>query len=170
MRNLILLSIVASLIGIASVAVAAQGFPWNDFKPRTLKDIVKIDSEEIENSMQRNSLIMHGDMLMSVVRVKYAGKRRPISNVKRELLNKWGKMLGQTDEYLSNYETDFLFTEAGTDYWLPVQKKVSSYFPKELSEGDEVDIYIIRVGGVCIKKDCDWIFLVEEYQKPKAAN
>ncbi len=170
MRKLTILTLSTILAGLSFVSVNAQGFPWGDFKSRTLKDIVNSDAKEIEDSMKRTSLIVHGDMLFSVVRVKYTGKNRQISSVKKELLQNWGKMFGQTDKYLANYETDYLFTESGVEYWLPVQKKVSAYFPKELKEGDDLDIYLVRVGGVCIKKECDWLFLVEEFQKPKNTN
>ncbi|HYJ90229.1 MAG TPA: hypothetical protein VEV84_02890, partial [Pyrinomonadaceae bacterium] len=105
----------------------------------------------------------------SVVRVKYAGKIREMSAVKKDLLKSyWAKLFAQdSDKYSDLYENDFLFTENGVEYWLPVQKQVSAYFPKELKEGDDIDIYIVRAGGVCIKKECDWLFLVEEYKRPK---
>lgn len=165
-RFLFLLSLTLSLFASASFA---QGFPWDDFKRRTLKEIVSIDAKEIRDSERENRVIFHADMLLSVVRVKYTGKSRPISDVKKGFLKTWAQTFSQNaEEYAANYERDFLFTEGGVEYWLPVQKKVSAYFPKELKEGDDVDIYIVRAGGVCSKKVCDWLFLVEEFQKPKA--
>ncbi|MCA1849468.1 MAG: hypothetical protein LC672_00075 [Acidobacteria bacterium] len=149
----------------------AQGFPWDDFKRRTLKEIVSIDAKEIQDSERENRVIFHADMLLSVIRVKYTGKSRPISKVKKEFLEKWAQTFSQNAEaYAAHYERDFLFMEGEVEYWLPVQKKVSAYFPKQLKEGEEVDIYVVRAGGVCSKKVCDWLFLVEEFQKPKAGN
>ena len=167
LRNVVCLTLVFYMF---VTAASAQGFPWQDFKPRTLKDILKLDTREIEDSMQRNSLIMHADPLFSVVKVKYSGKNRPISPLKKDLLTNWAKTMGHPEDYKTNYERDYMFYESGLDYWLPVQKKVSSYFLKELKEGDDIAIYLVRVGGVCIKKECDWLFLVEEYQKPKVTN
>lgn len=146
----------------------AQGFPWDNFKRRTLKEIVGIDAKEIQDSERENKVIFHADMLLSVIRVKYTGRSRPLSGVKKDFLKKWAQTFApKADEYAARYERDFLFTEGDVEYWLPVQKKVSTYFPKELKEGEEVDIYIVRAGGVCSKKICDWLFLVEEFQKPK---
>ncbi len=45
----------------------AQGFPWDDFKPRTLKNIVSIDDKEVKDSERENSVIFHTDMLLSVI-------------------------------------------------------------------------------------------------------
>lgn len=146
----------------------AQGFPWDDFKRRTLKEIINMDAKEISDSERENRVIFHADPLLSVIKVKYTGKSRPVSDVKKEFLRKWAQTFSQdSDEYAALYERDYLFTEDGAEFWLPVQKQVSSYFTKELKENDEVDIYIVRAGGVCSKKVCDWLFLVEEFQKPK---
>ena len=146
----------------------AQGFPWDDFKRRTLKEIVNIEATEIRDSERENRVIFHADMLLSVIRVKYTGKSRPISDVKRDSLKKWvATFTGNGEEYAAHYEKDMLFTEDGVEYWLPVAKQVIPYFSKELKEGEEVDLYIVRAGGICSKKLCDWLFLVEEFQKPK---
>jgi hypothetical protein len=162
------------LILMSALSVSSsygQGFPWDDFKPRTLKEIVAIDAKEIKDSERENRVIFHADMLLSVIRVKYTGKSRPISDVKNDFLKKWAQTFSQNaDEYAAHYEKDMLFTEDEVEYWLPVQKKVMPYFLKELKEGEEVDIYIVRAGGVCSQKVCDWLFLVEEFQKPKVSS
>jgi hypothetical protein len=158
------------LLGCCSYSFA-QGFPWDDFKPRTLKEIVSLDEREIKMSEKQNSIILHADMLLSVVRVKYTGKSRPISKTKKELLQNWAQTFtGDGKQYAAMYEEDLLFTEDGVEYWLPVQKKVIPHFAKELKAGEDVDVYLVRAGGVCIKKVCDWFFLVEEFQKPPASS
>jgi hypothetical protein len=164
-RILLLLILISPLFASPSFA---QGFPWDDFKRRTLKEIISIDAKEIQDSERENRVIFHADMLLSVIRVRYTGKSRLLSEVKKDFLKKWAQTFAQNDdEYAAHYERDYLFTEGDVEYWLPVQKQVSAYFPKELKDGDEVDIYIVRAGGVCSKKVCDWLFLVEEFQKPK---
>ena len=165
-RILILLILVSPLF---TSTAFGQGFPWDDFKRRTLKEIVNIDAREIEESGRENKVIFHADTLLSMIRVKYTGKSRPLAEVKKDFLKKWAQTFSQNaHEYAAHYERDYLFKEGDVEYWLPVQKQVSAYFLKELKEDEEVDIYIVRAGGVCSKKLCDWLFLVEEFQKPKA--
>ena len=157
------------LLGCCSYSFG-QGFPWDDFKPRTLKEIVNLDAREIKDSEKKARVILHADMLLSVVRVKYGGKSRRISETKSGFLENWAQTFtGNGEQYAAMYEEDLLFTEGGVEYWLPVQKKVVPHFAKELKEGEDVDVYLVRAGGVCIKKVCDWFFLVEEFQKPKAS-
>jgi hypothetical protein len=64
------------------------------------------------------------------------------------------------------FESEFLFTEGAQEYWLPMQEPVTS-FNKNLKKGDAVDLYLIRSGGLRVKDKADWIFLIEEFQKPK---
>lgn len=35
------------------------------------------------------------------------------------------------------------------------------------SDHDYVDVYLIRPGGLITKDKAEWVFLVEEFQKPK---
>jgi len=157
------------LIPLLHFSADAQAFPWEDFTRRSLKEIVKIDEREINASDRKPRMIAHADKLLSVVRVKYLGKSRPISTAKQDFLRKYWVPLfaAESVAYAELYENDFLFAEGDVEYWLPVQKKVSSYFPKELTPGDEIDIYLVRAGGICKKRECDWAFLIEEFKKPK---
>jgi hypothetical protein len=149
--------------GVAS----GQGFPWNDFKPRTLKEIVNMEADVEQRNQKENNIVFHADMLPSRVRVIYIGTVRPISKVKKEMIRKWAQMMGNPESYAEHYESEFLFTEDSVEYWLPVQKQVSSYFEKELKKGDTVDLYLVRAGGIRTDGKWDWMLLVEEFQKPK---
>lgn len=154
-----------ALILIHSVAYG-QGFPWDEFKPRTLKEIIALDADDVKRYPDKNRLIIHADPLSSKVRMRYTGESRPIPSTRKEVLKLWTGSLQIDPKYLEGYENEFLFIEDKTDYWLPVQKKVIGYFDKELKKGDDVDLYLIRVGGIKqVKGEWDWLFLVEEFQK-----
>jgi hypothetical protein len=144
-----------------------QGFPWDDFKPRTLKEIVNMEADVDQGQRKENTVVFHADILPSKVRVIYTGTSRPISQAKKELIRKWAKMMGNPESYAEHYEAEFLFTEDSVEYWLPVQKQVSSYFEKELKKGEPVDLYLVRAGGIRTAGKWDWMLLVEEFQKPK---
>ena len=155
-----------------SSPVRAQGFPWQEFERRTLKEIVAIneseDAEDRKRLPNQNRMIMRGKILSSAVRVTYVGESRFIGDERKKFIELWaGSYFSQTPGYASRYESEFLFKEANDEYWLPVQKQVASYFSKELQKGDTVDLYLIRPGGLSIKGKIDWVFLVEEFLKPK---
>jgi len=150
-----------------------QGFPYDDFKARTLKALAAMDKDvEQMHASQKDgkpTVVMHADMLMTRARVVYMGSTRPISEGKKENMKTWAGMFTASKEtYIKAYESDVLFTEGGVEYWLPVQKQVIPYFDKELKKGDEVDLFIIRAGGIYDKDKWDWIWLTEEFMKPKS--
>lgn len=145
-----------------------QGFPWDDFTPRTLKEIVSLESDVDQRSPKEKTIVFHFNILSSKVRVIFQNSSRPISDTKKDLIRKWTKMMGNPESYANNYESEFLFTEDSVEYWLPVQKKVSSYFEKELKKGAAVDIYLVRAGGIRTNTKWDWMLLVEEFLKPKS--
>ena len=152
--------------GISSAS--AQGFPYQDFKPRTLREIAALEKDVEEAKYDKPQIVFHGDLLLSVVRVVYTGESRQINKTKSEMLANWSKMYtGEKEDYAQLYQTDLLFTEDGKEYWLPVQKQVIPYFAKELKKGDVVDLYLVRAGGLHLKDSWDWMLLVEEFNKPQ---
>jgi len=147
-----------------------QGFPWDDFKPRTLKEIVAMESdvESRRDKDKKNAVVLHADILPSRVRVTYTGSTRLISQTKKDFLLQWAQMYAANpEEYAKLYEVDMLVTEDGVEYWLPVQKRGLPHFEKELKKGEAVDLYLIRVGGIRTESKWDWLLLIEEFQKPK---
>ena len=175
MKNLLKTFFLVLMLAFCGSTVLAQGFPWQDFKPRTLKDLAAMekDVEQRRETDGKPAVVFHGDMLLTRARVIYTGSTRPISDLKKQFLAQWTELYagGNKEAYANLYETDLLFTENGVDYWLPVQKKVIPYFDKELKKGDAVDLYIVRAGGIYeTKKEkdkWDWLLFVEEFQKPK---
>ena len=56
-----------------------QGFPWDDFKPRTLKEIVNMEADIEQRNQKENNIVFHADILPSRVRVVFIGTARPIA-------------------------------------------------------------------------------------------
>jgi hypothetical protein len=154
------------LLAVALLCSVAhgQGFPWDDFKPRTLKELVNMESD-VEQLKDKSNVVFHASILSSRVHVTYIGTSRKISSVKKKSIRDWAKMMKQSEDYAERYESDFLFVEDSTEYWLPVQNKVSSYFEKELKKGDTIDLYLVSAGGIRTAGVWDWMLLVEEFQK-----
>ena len=149
---------------------SAQDFPWNDFKRRTLQELVMVNIAENADDLKRypdkGQLVLRGKIMPSVVRAVYTGESRPIGSERKKFIELWAGSYS-TPDYGSFFESEFLFKEGTDEYWLPVQKQVASYFSKELTKGEAIDLYLIRPGGLRVKDKADWVFLVEEFLKPK---
>ena len=167
MKRKLLQSFLFFSVMLSGSLAYGQGFPWDDFKPRTLKEIVNMEADVDQRNQKENNIVFHANILPSKVRVTYTGTSRPISKVKKEMIGNWAKMLGNPESYAEHYESEFLFLENSVEYWLPVQKQVSVYFEKELKKEDVVDLYLVRAGGIRTAGKWDWMLLIEEFQKPK---
>lgn len=170
LNNLLILLFI--LIGNSLVIYAQEdSFPYDVYKPRTLSEIVILNLDvknadvTVGKSKEAPQMVLNADLLHSQVRVKFMNKSRPISADRKELLKLWQKTFGIEDKIVNLYENEYLFKECDYDYWIPVQKQVAAYFPKELKEGDMVSLFIIRVGGRKINANWDWLFLTNEFKE-----
>ena len=148
----------------ASDAINAQDFDYDRYKPRTLSELIDLNNPKLEDSAKKQ-FVISGDWFHSQVRLKYIGTSRLLSAERKELLNNWKKSFAIKPETADLFEKEFLFKECEREYWLPVQKPVASYFPKELKEGEMVTLYLFFASGVKTKERADYLFLVNEFIK-----
>jgi hypothetical protein len=140
----------------------AQAFDYSKYKPKTLLELVEINSI---TSDIKSEFLISGDWFYSQIRLKYIGTSRPISAHHREILKAWKTSFKIPDETVNLFEKEFLFTECNNEYWLPVQKQVAAFFPKELKEGEMITVYLFLSGGVKNEGKWDFLFLVNEFDK-----
>lgn len=145
-----------------SATTFAQGFPWDIFKPRTLKEVTSLTTKAVK---PYDSMFLATNQLESKIKVTFTGKSRPITDEHRTFISIWAGMLGQPEDYADLYEREFLYKEGDDEYWLPTQEPITKYFDKELKAGEEMTIYIIRIGAHRSKEIVDCVLLVEEFQK-----
>lgn len=161
--SIILLSFVFTII---SQTVYSQGFPYQEYRTRTLSELVEMDSDVKKGDYgDKKGILIHAKPFYWAIRVKYTGKSRAISSEKMDLFKLWQESLGVDAKVLTLLENEYLFKECDKEFWIPVQKQVAGYFPKELKEGDIITLYLIAVGGVKIKDEWDFVFLTSEFQK-----
>jgi hypothetical protein len=139
----------------------------DDYKPRTLKEVATAGAGTESRGNKEETMIVHPDILPSRVRVTYTGSARPLPQIKKEVLRQWARLYaGSPEGYTEPYETEMLFIENGTEYWLAVRKKSLPHFEQVLKRGDAVDLYLIRVGAAKFSDEWELMLLVESFQKP----
>lgn len=164
--------ITAFVLGFYSAAFSQDESPWDKYKFRTLPEIIKFNDGVVAESMKitkpaGKTDLISADLFHSKVRISFVGTSRPISKTHQELMTHWSKSLGFSQDTINLYEKEFLFKDCDKEYWIPVQKKVSEFFPKELKPGDMVTLFVIHVGGrkESAAKEFDWLFLSTEFEK-----
>jgi hypothetical protein len=175
----VLYCLVAATLCLAATRTAyAQGFPYDDFQPRTLKEIVKENMDVARDSGEPKSstptkhrIVIDADPLPSVIRVTYTGKTRPITDDHKKYLNLWIESFKKDSKFNNVYNQEMLVTEDSTSYWLLVHNALLPQFEKEIEQNKPVDLFLIRMGGELFENRAwDWLFLVEEFRKPGSEN
>ena len=154
---------VSALLGATALA---QGFPWEIFKPRTLKEVISITTRAVRPG---DSMFLAQDQLESKVEVVFTGKSRPLTKARKTFIGVWfGMLRADQKEHAELYEREYLYQEGADEYWLPTSRPITKYFDKELKPGDKVELYLISTGAYRSEGDIDCVLLVEECQKKAA--
>ena len=160
------------LVGAITLPATAQSdFPYERYKQRTLAELIEegsnLPAKTGDKASQRPTFIFDADFNYSRVRVRFMERSRPISSESKELLGFWQKSFSIEQKVIDLYQDEYLFKECDTEYWIPVQKQVSSYFPKELKPGDMITLFLLRATGKKSKdgKSYSFLFLSTEFDK-----
>ena len=139
-----------------------------DYKSRTLKEVAAEGDGAESRGNKEETMIVHADILPSRARATYTGSARPLPQIKKEVLRQWARLYaGFPEGFTGPYETEMLFTEDGSEYWLAVRKESLPRFERELKRGDAVDLFLIRVGAAKASGGWEPMLLIESFQKPK---
>jgi hypothetical protein len=141
----------------------AQEFPWEIFKPRTLKEVMSNTTKGVKPD---DSMFLAQNQLESKVEVVFTGKSRPTTQARKSFIGMWFGMLRSDQKEMAKlYEREYLYEEGETEYWLPTQATITKYFDKELKSGDKMYLYLISIGAYRSETNIDCVLLVEEFQK-----
>ncbi len=167
MRKTVCLVVLFVAFAISQSSVLAQGFPYHLYEPRTLSELVdgNSNSKQVEGSV---NLLISAKPFYSAVRLEYAGQSRKISTAKLGLFKLWIEGLNikanRNADPMSLIDKEFLFTECGKDYWIPVQTPAANDFPKDLKKGDKMTLYLMFIGGIGDKDKWDIVFFTNSFR------
>ena len=140
----------------------------DDYKPRTLKEVSAKGSEETVLADEKERMIVRGDIVPSRVSVTYQGRRRPLPQMKKDVLSRWAQLYaGAPEHYTQTYETELLFREGKTNYWVAVRKQAMARFEEEAKNGKRVDVYLIRLGWAGNGDEWEPLLLMEDFKVPQ---
>lgn len=140
----------------------------DDYKPRTLKELAAEGADAGSRGNKEETMTVHGEILPSRARAVYSGRTRPLPKIKGEVVRQWARLYaGSPEGYTEPYETEVLFAEDGSEFWLAVRKRDLPRFGRELKKGGTVDLYLIRLGAAKSGDEWEPVLLVESFRKPK---
>ncbi len=137
-----------------------------DYTTRTLKDLDAIKAESDLGDKQER-LIVNAAILPSRVRLVYGGGTRELPWIKKEVIRQWARLYaGNQEHYTKPYETELLFEEAGVHHWIAVPERSLPQLKEKLKKGDEVELFLIRLGKAQNGTEWEPVLLVEDFALP----
>ena len=64
------------------------------------------------------------------------------------------------------FETESLFNENGSDFWIAVQKPLFDPLAKEVKIGQHFNAYVMWMGAIKVDDHWEWLFAMNEYDAP----
>ena len=133
-----------------------------DYQPRTLSEVAAMGNAG-GRAGKESGVVLFGDLLPSRVRVTYGGSTRPLSGTRKGVLHEWAQnFAGAPTHYTAHYVAEALFLEGGTQHWLAVDPLKLG---KELTQGEALDLFVIRLASIGSAREREWLILVESFQK-----
>lgn len=115
---------------------------WERYEPRTLKQIVRANYDPDMGNGDHFST----KEFASIVVVTYTGLSRRIPLGKKKLILALKNVHGSSNEYLSQFEQEYLFVEDSVEYWIPVQTALVPGLNEDVRKGERIKLYVIWAG------------------------
>lgn len=157
----------------AAAAAAQESFPYETYLPRTLSeihaktvlgadDLASIIGSRAGGAMPVYTVDTRAQKARVLVR--FVGPKRPIGAEKKEYIKRYFISNTGLRQVQDRFRNEYLFQEAGTRYWLPVDNNLEPYMAKELNAGDPVDLYMVVAGSMLTGGRAELVVLVSEFQ------
>ena len=154
---------ILTLLSIACLSNIALGqSDWDTYSKRSIRDVIAANSGEGAKSAD---FVISAELFTSQSDAVFGGEHRPISDAKKRFVKLWFGTRNLPEENAEKLAEEYLFTQDGTEYWLPVVAELRPFIEKELKKGDKIRMYFVFLGGYDGKRKIDWVVAVEEFRK-----
>lgn len=158
------------LVALLVTSLLAQGRPkkpreLEDYTPRTLSEIAELKGPSSETFNMH--VVIQGEIFPTRVKAVYGHTSRAVSTRTKNAIAAWAnRYAGAIETYTTPYQREVVFSENGQRYWLAVRKEFLPIFEEELSKGDTVELFLIKLGSARNGDKWEPVLLVEKFLKP----
>ena len=162
--------LLCSVLLVAGSPLTAQS-NWDRYRPGTIAALIQLHDSTIRAtpSNMLPTWIMPGEQFPTRARLIYRGDSRPVDSIRLEIVRRWGKSFLRDTSIAAPYRREYLFQEDQQLFWLPVQDKVASFFPRELHAGQPVTLYVLWLGAYYAGGEITWALVVTEFNADTTA-
>lgn len=139
---------------------------FENYELRPLKVITEQHQDSFKEMKGDKNLVFTADNFPSKGVFVFTGKARAILPVHKMIIIQWMKTFNpQLMDLAEAYAEEFLFTQNGTSYWLPVQAGLVGALRDELKAEDHTYLYTTWLGGTKLNGKPDFVFTVNEFER-----
>lgn len=152
-------------LALSVAPAAAADFPFGQFAPHTFADLLADQAAyEADAPTPRPGDRILRPALRAKVSAQFVGTHRPLGEAHKTDISKWATAYRAQTGWAETFGEEYLFRAEGREWWLPVQNPVAAFFPRELREGDTVELYVIYGGATYENTGWYPLILVEEFR------
>lgn len=162
-------TLIALLIGVACLllpSVAAAQTEWDRYQPGQLQTLVKRVEVMFPlgpDTPEEVTLLAASTDFPTRAVVVYTGQVRPISREGATVIADWVQARHEDSTVVSYFRREVLFTEAGREYWLPVQETLVAPMETEVGPGNPLVILATWMGALRKGAELRSVFVVNEF-------
>lgn len=161
--------VVPFVLLLAATRLAAQTTDWSEFKPGTFAQVVQTERANLDFTPSTDGT---GRINVSPVTwpqkvvVRYAGQHRPLSEGSQQVLHLWAGSIGHDSTWAGRFTNEYLFTENGVEYWVPVQTILETDLVREYQAGARVMLMARWLGTFHRTGKPQWVFVANGIDAP----
>ena len=102
----------------------------------------------------------------TIVEAQFAGKARPIGEMRRHFIDTWARSYGQDPRWAAAYTEEWLFRADSAEYWLAVQGVTAESMRPMVRTGSPITLYTRWLGARVEKGKVEWVLLLISAESP----
>jgi hypothetical protein len=118
---------------------------WQNYRPSSI-ELETNNFLESDNEFIDDSITLFANPIRFRPRVKYTGRKRPISNETKEIIDYWAKTNSQV-EFSKLFTMEIEISENSKTYWIPIQELLLPDLEKYSDNGKRpFDLFSLGIG------------------------
>lgn len=135
-------------------------------QPDILERVIAVLDQMVRNDAASGTHTFYfGATYPNHARLTYTASARPLSPMKRIVLEQWIRDYGLPPSTLEHFRQEYLFLEQGRAHWLVLPEQVAESLA-ERTVGDDLDLFIEWTGARREGEAVEWVFMMSDCPVP----
>jgi hypothetical protein len=126
---------------------AAANFDYAAYQRSTIPDILARHAATECRPAAPREFVLSAHAYKYRIITTFSRELRPLSEDTKEFLRRYGTSFEWNQAVIQAYRREFLVTDGGREYWVPVQEALLPVMGDELKKGQRFELYVAVLGA-----------------------